>query len=108
MSKVYDITSKIELEKPVVKIGEKVFEVNDDFKVVMSAQSAVGKESDQTKVFDTVFTKLLGEKQAKELDEMHLSAGNVKTVFLAVMAAATGEELETVEARFQQQIKAIK
>lgn len=103
MAKYYDITSKIDTEKPVIKIGEKEFIVEDDFKVVMSAQSAVSKEEDEGKVFDTIFIKLLGKNQTKELEDMHLSAKNVKTVFLAVMAAATGEELETIESRFQQQ-----
>lgn len=104
MAKVYDLTGKIDNEKPVIKIGDKEFKVNDNHKLVILVQANLEKKSDQD-AFNFVFEQLLGEDSAKEIEDMGLSFKNTKTLFLAVMAAASGEELETVEARFQQAIK---
>ena len=104
MAKVYDLTGKISNEKPIIKIGDKEFNVNDNHKTVILVQAELEKKT-ETEAFNFVFEKLLGEDAAKEIDEMDLSFGNVKTLFLAVMAAASGEELETIEARFQQATK---
>ncbi len=104
MAKVYDLTAKMDHEKPVIKIGEKEFKVNDNHKMVILVQAELEKKS-ETEAFDFVFEKLLGKEAAEEIDKMELSFGNIKTLFLAVMAAASGEELEVVEARFQQAVK---
>ena len=104
MAKVYDLTAKIDNERPIIKIGEKEFKVNDNHKTVILVQAELQKKS-ETEAFDFVFEKLLGEEAAKEIEKMDLSFSNVKTLFLAVMAAASGEELETIEARFQQATK---
>ena len=100
MGKVYDLTAKISNDKPVIKMGDKEFEVNDNHKTVLIVQSQLeGKKEGE--VFDFVFSKLLGEKSKKEIDAMELSFSSIKTVFIAVMAAASGEEFEVVEKRFQ-------
>lgn len=104
MAKVYDLTAKIDNEKPVIKIGDKEFKVNDNHKAVILVQAELEKKTD-TEAFDFVFEKLLGTDAAKEIDAMELSFSSAKTLFMAVMAAASGEELETIESRFQQAIK---
>lgn len=104
MAKVYDLTAKLSVEKPIIKIGDKEFEVNDNHKLVILVQSELEKRSD-AEAFDFVFEKLLGKEAKKEIDDMELSFLGIKTLFIGVMAAASGEELETVEARFQQAIK---
>lgn len=104
MAKVYDLTAKIDNEKPVIKIGDKEFKVNDNHKLVILVQAEMEKKSDQ-EAFSFVFEKLLGEDSAKEIEDMGLSFKSTKTLFLAVMAAASGEELETIEERFQQASK---
>lgn len=104
MAKVYDLTSKISTEKPIIQIGEKKIEVNDDHKLVLLVQAELQNKAD-SEAFDFVFEKLLGKKGKEEIDHMKLSFKDTKTIFLAVMAAASGEELEEVEARFQQATK---
>ena len=104
MSKVYDLTGRIDNEKPVIKIGDKEFKVNDNHKLVILVQTEMEKKSD-IETFTFVFNKLLGEKAAKEIEDMELSFAATKTLFIAVMAAAAGEEFEKVEARFQQAIQ---
>ena len=104
MAKVYDLTGKISNEKPIIKIGDKEFKVNDNHKTVILVQAELEKKS-ETEAIDFVIEKLLGAEAAKEIDAMNLSFANTKTLFLAVMAAASGEELETIEARFQQATK---
>ncbi len=104
MAKVYDLTGKIDNEKPIIKFGGKEFTVNDNHKLVILVQSELEKKSD-SEAFDFVFEKLLGEEAKKEIDDMELSFLGIKTLFIGVMAAASGEELEIVEARFQQAIK---
>ena len=104
MAKVYDLTAKIGNEKPIIKIGDKEFKVNDGHKTVILVQAELEKKPEH-EAFDFVFEKLLGKEAKEEIDDMDLSFSEAKTLFLAVMAAASGEELETVEARFQQATK---
>lgn len=104
MAKVYDLTAKLSVEKPIIKIGEKEFEVDDNHKTVLFVQAELEKKS-EAEAFDVVFEKLLGKDAKKEIEEMGLSFNGIKTLFMAVMAAASGEELEVVEARFQQATK---
>ena len=101
MAKVYDLTAKLSVDKPIIKIGEKEFEVNDDHKVVLLVQGELENKSDSD-AFDFVFEQLLGEESKVEIDSMNLSFSGIKTLFMAVMAAASGEELEVIEERFQQ------
>lgn len=101
MAKVYDLTAKLSVEKPIIKIGEKEFTVNDNHKTVLLVQAELEKKS-EVEAFDFVFEKLLGKESKAEIDNMNLSFGGIKTLFMAVMAAASGEELETIEERFQQ------
>ena len=103
MAKIYDITSKLDIEKPIIKLGGKDFEVNDNHKLVILIQNKISTLKDE-EAFSFVFEKLLGKEAAKEIENMNLSFKNIKIVFLAVMAAASGEELEVVEERFQKQI----
>lgn len=104
MAKIYDLTAKLSNDKPVIKIGDKEFKVNDNHKAVLLVQTELDKKSD-AEAFDFVFEKLLGKDAKKEIDNMELSFANIKILFLAVMAAASGEELETIEERFQQATK---
>ena len=104
MAKVYDLTAKIGNDKPIIKIGDKEIKVNDGHKTVILVQAELEKKSEY-EAFDFVFEKLLGKEAKEDIDSMDLSFSEAKTLFLAVMAAASGEELETVEARFQQATK---
>lgn len=101
MAKVYDLTAKITADRPIIKIGDTEFEVNDNYKTVVLVQGELGK-MDSQETFDFVFDKLLGKEAVKKIDELKLNFASTKTLFIAVMAAACGEEMETVEARFQQ------
>ena len=99
--KVYDLTSRLSNDKPVIKIGDIEFKVKNGYKTVLLVQQKLG-ELEEDKAMDFVIEKLLGQKAKEEIDEMDLSFNDMKTVFMATMAAASGEELETIEARFQQ------
>lgn len=101
MSKVYDLTNKLSTEKPVIKIGDQEYKVKNGYKTVLLVQQKLG-ELDEAEAMDFVLEKLLGQKAKEEIDEMDLSFSDMKTIFLATMAASSGEELETIEARFQQ------
>lgn len=100
MSKVYDLTAKIDNEKPVIKFCGKEFKVNDNHKLVILVQTELEKKKD-SEAFEFVFEKMLGKEAKKEIDGMDLSFSAIKTLYIAVMAAASGEEFEKVEARFQ-------
>ena len=112
MAKVIDITSKITNELPMVRItDELVVSVNNRKNTILNMQAMVQEtqKNSEDGTFDEValmgktLSMLIGEKSAKEIEKMDLPFPEYKVVYQAVMAAATGTDLEEVEKRFQEQ-----
>lgn len=101
MAKHIDISAKITLEKPTVTFCGKTYEVNNGKNTMLLLQQYMGEGHGSLEMVDHTVKLLLGEKAAKEIDKMDLPMDALKTVYLAVMAAASGEDYEEAEARFQ-------
>lgn len=103
MAKHIDISSKITLEKPTVAFCGKSYEVNNGKNTMLLLQQYMEEDGhgDVDRLSHTL-EMLLGKAAAKELDALDLPLDDLKTVYLAVMAAATGADFEETEARFQQ------
>lgn len=99
--KVYDITSKLENEKPVVRIGEKDFEINNSKNAMIKVNEICKNSTDDFEIINEVLEELLGKGNAEIIEAMNLSVTGYKAVFIAVLAGAGDEEYEEVEKRFQ-------
>ena len=111
MAQIIDITKKITNELPMVKItDELVVTVNNRKNTIMSLQAMVEEEERKTKEDGTFneldmirksMTVLVGAKAADEVEALNLPLPEYKTVYQAIMAAATGASMEEVAGRFQ-------
>ena len=111
MAQIIDITKKITNELPMVKItDELVVTVNNRKNTIMSLQAMVEEEERRTKEAGTFneldmirksMTVLVGTKAAEEVEALNLPLPEYKTVYQAIMAAATGASMEEVASRFQ-------
>lgn len=105
MSKLYTLDGKLLTETPEIRVGEKVYPVDNRQKTVvklMNATKNIGKEYDQG-AMQKALALAFGEDAAKEIDGMDLPFPAYQRLFELVMAAMTGEEPEEIEARFQEQ-----
>lgn len=103
MSKVIDISAKLTNEKPKLKLSEdKVYEIDNrkNTILVMYQKMQEGNIND-LELLDEVIGLLLGEKAAKEIDEMNLSIKDYQTIVIAIMAAIQEIEYEQAEAMFR-------
>lgn len=106
MGKVIDITSKLTNEAPVLKLNGKSYEVDNRKNTVLKLNDEMEKKgASMSYVLDKTLGLLLGDTAAKEINELNLRMDDLITVFTAVMALATGDELEEVEERFQKSKK---
>lgn len=111
MAQIIDITKKITNELPMVKItDELVVTVNNRKNTIMSLQAMVEEEERKSKEAGTFneldmirksMVVLVGAKAADEVESLNLPLPEYKTVYQAVMAAATGASMEEVASRFQ-------
>lgn len=104
MSKVIDISGKLTNERPKIKLSEdKIYEIDDRKNTILKMnQKLQNADIDDIEVIDEMVEMLLGKEAAKEIDEMNLSISNYQAIFIAIMAAITGEEYEVAEKRFRQ------
>lgn len=105
MATVLDITSKLQLEEKVLKIGEHEFRVDDSKNTVLQAMAAMERTEDTNsggfEAMDKALELLLGADAMKVLDDMHLNMEGYQNVFIAVMSLASGTSFEEAERRFQ-------
>ncbi|MGH0053667.1 MAG: hypothetical protein ACQ5SW_09790 [Sphaerochaetaceae bacterium] len=97
MAKVINITDKISVEKPVIQIGEDMYEVNDTMGVVLKFQELVSDENNVKIALELA----LGEEAAKKLDFESMRVSNYKVLITAIMAAMQGLTYEEAASRFQ-------
>jgi len=103
LAKKIDISGRLTNERPILKLGEGLeFEVDNRKNTVFEMNALVeSSESAEKDMFDQVFNLLLGKEATKKINDLDLSFENYQYVFMAAIATATGEEVETVEKRFQ-------
>ncbi len=105
MGKTIDISAHLTNERPTLKLSEdKVYKVNDR-KSTMILINQKMKESDMNDIeeIDKVLKALLGEKAVKEIDELDPPFSFYQKILTGCLAAVTGEELDTIEGRFQEE-----
>ncbi len=79
---------------PQLKIGDKLYTVDNRQKTFDKIQKLESKD-DANKIFEIA----LGEKAAKEVEEMNLPVENYSYLVFCVMGAITGEDPEELQKR---------
>ena len=97
MAKVINITDKISVEKPVIQIGEDMYEVNDTMGVVLKFQELVSDENNVKIALELA----LGEEASEKLGFESMRVSNYKVLITAIMAAMQGLTYEEATSRFQ-------
>lgn len=102
MGKLYTLDDKLLTETPEIRVGDKIYPVDNRQKTVLAIQRAgEAGEADPAEQMSAALKLALGEKAERELTERNLPYPAVQALFALVLAAVTGEEAETVERRFR-------
>lgn len=102
MAKLYTLDHKLLTDTPEIRIGEKIYAVDNRTKTVRKIQNAAKDVSsdDPYAGMEKVLELAMGAKAAKEIDDMDLPFPAYQQMFELVMAAVTGEEPEAIQQRF--------
>lgn len=103
MAKLYALDGKLLTETPELRVGDKVYPVDNRQKTVKKLMKLVDGTGGGAlgEDIDRALELALGEKAFRELDGMDLPFPAYQKLFELVIAAVTGEEPEEIEARFQ-------
>ena len=106
MGKMYTLDNKLLTETPEIRIGDKVYSVDDRVNTVKKILEISKNVSDDlyggiSKVLDLA----LGKKAAKEVEDMNMPFAAYQKMFELVMAAITGEDVDVIADRFQDKEK---
>lgn len=96
MGKLYTLDDKLLIGRPEIRIGDKVYPVDDRKKTVDKLSKI---DSEDT---DAILKLAFGEAAAKEIDAMDMPFAAYLQLVKLVVAAMTGEDEETVEGRFRE------
>lgn len=105
MGKLYTLDQKLLTNTPEIRIGEKIYPIDDRTKTVMKATKL---DTANVENVSKILELALGQKAAKEVEEMNLPFAAYQQLLEIIIAAMTGEEPEAVAARFQEAEKTTK
>ena len=103
MGKLYTPPGKLLTESPEIRIGEKIYPVDNRQKTVAKLQETIANQENPNDLMAGVANVLalaLGEKAAQEVENMNMPYPAYQQLFELVIAAVTGEDPEEVGARF--------
>ena len=108
--KIVDISKYINNDAPQMVLFGKTYTVNNDKKTVLLLEElqkkAQGKgENTDDKIIELLVGKEDGKEICRIINESANYAENAKIIMLNLLALATGESYEDVEARFQKASK---
>ena len=90
MSKVYDITDKLNFdEKPKIKVKGKEFEINDSAMAILEIQSLV-KNGMSAENIKKSYELLFSEEVRAEIDKLELNIKNFTAFVADAIAIASG------------------
>ena len=106
MGKMYTLDNKLLTETPEIRIGDKIYPVDDRVNTVKKIQEISENISDDLYGgISKVLVLALGAKAAKEIEDMNMPYAAYQRMFELVMAAITGEDVDVIADRFQDKEK---
>lgn len=104
MAKMYTLDSKLLTGTPEIRIGDKVYPVDDRQKTVKKILDICDKNAEEKNLdtIDEVFKLAFSPKDFKEIDNADLSWAAYQELFEIVISAVTGHEKDEIGERFPQ------
>lgn len=101
--KMYTVDNKLLTECPEIRIGDKVYPIDDRQKTVekMNKIASSAQRENMMEMIREVLKLALGKDAAKEIDDANYPFAASLRIFETVAAAMTGETPDQVSARFQ-------
>lgn len=96
MAKMYTLDGGLLTGTPEVRIGDKVFHVNNKTSTVKKLDK-VGREDT-----DAIIKLAFGDKEGKEIIDMDMPFPAYLELVKLTIAAMTGEDAEEIDSRFQE------
>lgn len=105
MAKMYTLDSKLLTGTPEIRVGDKVYPVDDRQKTVKKILDICDKNAEKKDLdmIDEVFKLAFAPKDYKEIEAMNMPWAAYQQLFTLVISAVTGEDAEKTEARFPQE-----
>jgi hypothetical protein len=100
MAKTYSMDSKLLVDRPVLTIADKKYEVDNRKSTFDKINDEIQKQGD-SHAMDIIVKTALGDKAKKEIDAMDLPMSGYKNLVIYIMAAIQDVTFEVAEARFQ-------
>lgn len=99
MAKLYTIDGKLLTDKPEIRIGDKIYVVDNRKSTIDKVQKDVAKckEGEES---DIMIKHILGEKAAKEINDLDLPIPALTSLGIAIRAAIEGIDYEVAEKRY--------
>lgn len=98
MSKIINISDKLNSEKPKLQVGERFYTINDSMAEVMKFEE-LASESTMDKMISAIEISL-GKEAIEELNVKSMSISNFKVIMIAILAAMQDLSYDEAEARF--------
>lgn len=92
MGKMYTFDSKLLCGSPEIRIGEKVYPVDDRKNTVKKAMELFSEKSESMDTVEKLFELAFGKKNAAEIEALDMSFKAFQKLSELVMNAMTGEE----------------
>ena len=99
MAKMYTLDGKLLIGTPEVRIGDKIYPVDDRVKTVKKVIKLYENGEENVDTADKILEYAFSAKDYKEISEMNLSWSAYQRLVELAVAAMTGEEVE--DSRFQ-------
>lgn len=105
MAKIYTLDSKLLTGTPEIRVGDKVYPVDDRQKTVKKILDICDKNAEKKDLdmIDEVFKLAFAPKDYKEIEAMNMPWAAHQQLFTLAISAVTGEDAEKIEARFPQE-----
>ena len=99
-ARIIDLTEKFTTEKPILKIGEREYQVDNSTENVLSLGTIDTSKNEADYILEYL-KRALGEKAIQEIDILKYPFNVLLELFYAVTSAITEEDIETIRTRFQ-------
>jgi hypothetical protein len=99
--KLYTLDKKLLTERPEIRIGEKVYAVDDRLKTFEAMNTELSSDAASNSELKIIIKHALGESAVEEIFSMDLSFAAMQKIVILIMAAMQDITEEVAEKRFR-------
>ena len=90
MAKIIDITEKLSLEKPQIKIGNEILTVNDEAMAMLEIMPLLDGEMN-SEAINRICKAIFSDEDFKKIKALKLSLKDFQTLFKTTMSLVSGD-----------------